>query len=234
MIDIIIPINQATTWEHNELRFTLRSFEMYLPDMGNVYIIGHKPAFITNVVHVPFREKSMYPAINMCQKIKRACELDVSNIFLYAADDHFLLPGFVFDAAYYDGDLEDRLRDPDDILYKKTLRNTLEHLISAPDPVYKNFDMNTPMLLQKECFLASMAQVDWEKPWGYCIKSIYGNHFDIPGVAQADGKIRVPKPYDYLREFIKDKVCLSTGMRINDDFKRLLTELYPNKSKYEQ
>lgn len=234
-IDIIIPVNQATTWAYEELRYTLRSFEMYCPEIGNVYIIGHKPTFVQNVIHVPFREKSMYPATNLYQKLKVACEMEeVSELFIYAHDDHFLLPGYVYDAAYCEGDLEDELRREGDPIYKRTVRNTLEFLLAMPEPKYRNFDVNVPMAMSKKAFLTAMAQVNWERNWGYCIKSLYGNMYDILPARIEDCKIRSPKPYDYLRDFIKDKPGFSSGMRINDDFKKLLTELYPNKSKYEQ
>jgi hypothetical protein len=236
MIDIVIPHNQSSRWECNELRYTLRSFEMHFELIGNVYIIGHKPSFLQNVIHIPFREKSMYPAINIYQKLKLACETkEVSGAFIYAADDHFLQWQYVYDAAYYHGDLENRLCDPGEPIYNRTIRNTLEHLISSAEPRIKNFDAHTPMMMGKTNFLAAMSQVDWEKPWGYCIKSLYGNHSDLMGAPiESDGKIRASKSYDYLRGFIKDKVCLSSGPDFNDDFKKLLNELYPNKSKYEQ
>lgn len=233
-IDAVIPMNQQSVWNNNELRFTLRSFEQTMP-IRNVYLIGTKPLFIKNVIHLPFRDKSMYAATNICEKLKYACvQEEISEMFIYANDDHYLLPGFDIGAAYYDGDMEQQLRDHPDILYKKTIRNTLEYLLSMPgEPMYKNFDIHTPILLSKKSFLAAMAQINWSRPWGYCIKSMYGNIYGLPGVAALDGKVRGARTYDYLRGFIKDKVCLSSGNVINEDFKRLLTELYPNKSKYE-
>lgn len=234
-IDVVIPLDNRSVWNNNELRFALRSLCKYLPDHGSVIIIGTKPLFLQNIIHIPYRDRSEYPSINIYRKTMEASMHPlISDNFLMMHDDHYLLPGYDPTKYYYNHDVEEELRTADHILYKRVIRNTLNALINhSPDVTMWNYDVHTPIMYNKKQFLHVANQFQWLVDWGLMNKSIYCNYFNLPGTQILDGKIRLNKEYEYLVEFIKDKVVLSSGDHINPAFKRLLNELYPDKCKYE-
>lgn len=235
MIDVIVPMNNRSEWNNNELRYALRSAEQVLGDIiRRVFIIGTLPNSIKNVVHVPFRDKSTFPATNIYRKLMNIClHHDVSDGFIFMADDQYLLNGFMFDAAYYSQPLEDELRYHPNPIYKRTLRNTLQALLDLGKPTM-NYDIHLPLLMNKQVFIEAMRQVDWvRQDYGYCIKSLYCNIAEVHGVKTFDAKVRSGQTLEYYHEFMKTRVGISSSDHVNQDFKNLLNQLYPKKSKYE-
>jgi hypothetical protein len=53
-IDVVYPLGTGSVWQDNELRYSLRSLEKNFPDLGRVYVVGHKPDWLGNVEHIPF------------------------------------------------------------------------------------------------------------------------------------------------------------------------------------
>jgi hypothetical protein len=233
-MDIVIPMNRQSTWNDNELRFALRSLEQHVAHR-RVWIIGYRPDWLKNVEQIKLRDKSYYPAINIHRKIRTACETkDISERFMYMADDHYILPTFDITRTYYHQEIEDVLRDHPDPLIRKVVMNTLQVLLDR-DTTMRWYDLHVPIVYEKEQYLRTMGQFDWMQPSGYAIKTLYRN---MAGDQQhdqevPDGKVRAPKTYHQLKEFIRDKVVFSSGKYVGDDMIKLLSELYPNPSKYE-
>jgi hypothetical protein len=231
MMDIIIPLHDRSAWNHNELRYALRSIKF---EHDRVWVIGSKPDWLHNVIHLPLRDKTNFPATNIYQKLMYACETEgVSDNFMMLHDDHYLLPSFQYDAAYYEGDVERAMLNCKDYLQQRPIMNTVDRLLRDRQASMKYFDISTPMMFNKKAFVEAMLSVDWMWPYGYCIKTIYCNYHRIDGVESADGRVNVDKTYSSLLEFSHGRVCLSSADKMNDDFKRFLQTMFPEKSKYE-
>lgn len=72
------------------------------------------------------------------------------------------------------------------------------------------------------------------KPYGYCLKSIYGNRNDLPAIITADVKIYAVSTYENIMLKIKGAKFFSTNDNVfGNSMIQILEELYPIKSKYE-
>lgn len=223
MIDVIIPCKQIG--EDIELRYCLRSIEKYLSGVGQIFLIGDKPAWLQNVIHIPATDEPGYKWSNknLYEKTRIAIKDErLSEHFLYVHDDHFLLQQYEADKFpfYYSTQWEGT--GP----YRETIKNTKMLLGECV-----NFDVHCPILLNKFWFRALNA-LDWSKEWGYGIKTYYvhqlGQRVDFTKIA--DCKIREGNP----RPQIAGRPWFSTDDRnLGQRMIELLQELYPEKSKYE-
>src|SRR5688500_13003685 len=105
-MDVVYFLSNESTWQDGELRYSLRSIEKNLQQPGKVWIIGHKPAWIRNVRHIPFPDpyKSNKDANLILKLIRLAIESDLSNDFIAMSDDHYILKPTAkdfFDTVYY-------------------------------------------------------------------------------------------------------------------------------------
>lgn len=230
MTDIVIPLNNRSTQKNLELRDCLRSIEKHLTGVGNVFIIGDCPEWLTNIIHIqcPEDPRNRYRDRNIMLKMQEACkDSRVSDDFLMVHDDHFLLSHYEAAAFpyYHMGPLV-----PSDSQYGKTKQNTLSLL----GPV-NNYDTHCPILFNKEKFMRSVARADWSKWYGYCLKTLYCVMNGIEGEYIDDIKIRMPLTADGITGMLHGRKWFSIGDRCfaPGGMLDVLNELYPNKSKYE-
>lgn len=231
---IVIPLGRGSRWNDTELRYCLRSVEKHLTGYGEVIIIGEKPSWLRNVVHIPFDEgpapQSHEKERNIFNKIMVACNDGwVTNRFLFMNDDHFLLQNFeaVRFPFYYDSTLNVLMTVTD---YKHTVKNTLDYFNGA---LVGNFDVHAPIVYHREYF-PWLSKADWSVKWGYCIKSMYCEKNGIIGDRYPDLKINEVYPADKIRNLITGRPWFSIGDRAREGgLLKVLQELYPKKSKYE-
>lgn len=232
MIDIVIPY-----WENEgqELRYALRSFEKYFSGVGNIFIIGDKPSWVNwkaNIIHIAAKDgnRMMGRERNIYKKLMLACAHPaVSDTFLFANDDHFMLQHFPAAAFpyYFHTHLEHSLSLAGDNPYRQTIQNTIDLL----GKFFQNYDSHCPILLEKQLFMKTFSAVDWTRPYGYCLKTVYCHANGIKGEICLDVKIRRRGEYVALPAglpyFSADDKAMDKSLRMT------LETLYPNKSKYE-
>src|SRR6056297_2738384 len=92
-MDVVYTIGRSCNIEdYWELRMSLRSLS-FLTDIGNVFIVGHKPEWCKNVIHIPHEDpyKSNKDG-NLINKLISACfHPDLSEEFLWFSDDQYVL-----------------------------------------------------------------------------------------------------------------------------------------------
>lgn len=235
MIDIVIPLDGALSfWGNNELRYCLRSIYKHLSGYRNIYLVGDKPDFIHNVIHISHTNWPECKEANIHQKILMACRRhEMSEDFLFLNDDHFLTSAFKATEFpfFYQGTLDKIIYERQALdTYKEALIHTYFELNDKSLPV-KYFDVHTPILYNKIKFMIATS-VDWANKQ-YVIKSLYANTFQIEGAEYMDAKIdTMPENFD---EYIKGKLMFSTGGGYSMGKKILpyLEKLYPEKSPWE-
>jgi hypothetical protein len=233
---IIIPLGRGSRYNDTELRYCLRSIEKHLTGYGDIFIIGEKPDWLRNVVHIPFPDqgdKTYDKERNIYSKIMAACDDPrVTDDFLFMNDDHFLLQGYearVF-PYYCHGWLSEYMTVTD---YKNTVRNTNDLLWPlGHDCLY--FDIHSPILYNKEKF-TWLLTTDWTKPFGYCIKTVYGNCIEgLTAHEYPDLKISEAYPASKIHKLLTGRAWFSVHDRaFNGGIRQVLQDLYPLKSKYE-
>jgi len=129
MIDLVYTIKaNDSTWEDNELRYSLRSIEKYLSGVGQVFIIGDCPDFLTNVIHIPAtdEENREWKDRNIYRKLLIACnDVRISENFLFVNDDHYLTQPFEA------GKFPFYYREPDMIKTITKVKNDVEWIPTA-------------------------------------------------------------------------------------------------------
>lgn len=232
---IVIPLGLGSRWDNRELRFALRSVEKHLTGYGDIFLIGERPAWLQNVIHIPATDgdKTYDKERNIFAKIMLACNDDrVTENFLFMNDDHFLLQGYEADKFpfYYDGLLSDKMTVTD---YKYTVRNTQDWLLGA---AVDYMDIHCPIIYNRKKFEWCVPSADWSKPYGYCIKSAYCYINGIVGSPRyPDLKLNEPLPATRIKELITGRAWFSMGDRAREGgMLQVLQELYPAPSKYEK
>lgn len=100
-MDILYVIGRGSSWENNELRYSLRSLEKYGINVGRVFIAGYCPDFINqNIVQwIACPDEYEYKHKNILRCIEMAvAQSDIADDFLYSSDDHFYIKPTDFDA----------------------------------------------------------------------------------------------------------------------------------------
>lgn len=220
MRKVVIPYKHC--YGAIELKYCLRGIEKYVDD-AEVIVIGDLPKGVHNITHIPFKDRPEYKwkERNIYEKI-----MLVNDDFLFFNDDHFLLEPFNYE-YHYSGTLEDQIKEYSKNPFAQVLRNTKEVFGNI-----KNYYRHQPILMKNHVF--KKINVDWNKEWGYCVKSIYCHLAGVEGKEYPDLKIRRPTTEKNIREQIKGRQYFSTeDGALNIDMIRVLESVYPNKSKHD-
>lgn len=202
-----------------ELRYAIRSMVKHFKPLSGVLLIGDKPLWYTGD-HIPYADLKGEKERSMQLKVLQAPD----EIFLYSNDDYFAAQDFDRSLPdYYDTDCRDMAaRHPIDS-YRKLYNNCLPH--------WKNFDIHTPMIVDKRSFQAAYYKMDAQTP----IKTTYGNFLCAPRTCLADCKISGEHSTDEIIYATKDRPFFSThDSAINLDMIGFLQSKYPNASPYER
>lgn len=235
-MDIVIPLSPWSRNNNMDLRYALRSFAKFM-DHTAVFIVGHKPDWITNVIHLPFRDdpQPAFRESNIFMKVKYYLEHGGSEKFIFANDDHFLLKEFNPEAPYpHKGTLKECLdsRRADDP-YRHTIQNTI-NLIGAQK---HNFDMHCPIVMDSNVIEFQFGDhIKWKTKYGFLFKTLYVNGL-FRGYPTVDFKINDPMKEDIqtIPTVFKTLPFFSTSdMAFDDKMAGLMEMLYPDKSRYEK
>jgi hypothetical protein len=230
LTDIVIPLNNRSTQKNIELKYCLRSIERYLSGVGNIFIIGYCPDWVTGCIHIPADEdpRNRFRDRNIMNKMMIACKDErVSDDFLMVHDDHFLLADYEAGAfPYYHMGLINEGQGQ----YGDTKQNT-RALIGQTN----NYDCHCPILFNKEKFI-KVTRADWSKWYGYCLKTLYCVMNGIQGEYMKDIKIRMPLKAKEINQMIAGRPWFSIGDRCwtEGGMKEVLQMLYSTPSKYER
>lgn len=95
--DIVYILGTGSIFNNEELRYSLRSVQMFIKGVRNVFVVGEDPGFLSdNVIYIP--AKDIYPCDlknkdrNLWHKLEIACRHPlISEDFLFSADDNLVL-----------------------------------------------------------------------------------------------------------------------------------------------
>lgn len=219
MTDIVIPYRK--TIDTKELRYCLRSIETYLTDVGQVFIVGELPDWVQNVVHIPYADNPdwRFKERNIYEKTLAACDDErVSDPFLFMNDDHYFLTRTSCNDILH---LYTCTPPTSGKYFDTTMRNTWGVM-----GIGRYYDIHFPILYQKARYKRILSALDWSKPYGYCIKSIYCKGFgELESLKTADNKLREPGERPTGDWFSTSDKSFTES---------IMQELYPNISKYER
>lgn len=238
MIDVVYILGKESRWHDAEIKYSVRSVEKYLQNYRNIIIIGEKPAFFNNeIIHIPAKDEFGNKATNIMTKIlKAANHRGITKQFMLFNDDYFLLKPT--DATtyphYYKNTLPQALeKNRSNHEFYSHLNATIKALEGQSLPL-KNFDSHYPILYDKHKVRMVVDMYEWAIPFGYVFKSLYCNTVGIEGIMLEDCKINHPHILSNWPNLTKGRHMFSIGDRcVNKSMEQYLTNLYPDKSKYE-
>jgi hypothetical protein len=238
VIPLSAPLGFGSRQDDIELRYCLRSIERHLSGYGDIFIVGHMPKWVQGCIHIPATDdpKTWNKEKNIFNKIMLACQDErISEDFLFMNDDQYLLQKYEAGSFpfYCFGLLSDHVAREDQ--YGNTAKNTAQH-IEVSD-FY--FDVHCPIVYNKSVF-RSLQQFDWEKKYGYCIKTMYMQEYwkagnRVRAIEHADIKINEPISSNKIRMMISDHCWFSIGNKaFEGGIMGVLQELYSKPSRYER
>lgn len=219
MIDIVIPYTRSADSDEIELKLCLSSIDRHMFNHGFVYIIGDKPGFDGDYLHVEEKDRGRGKQDNIRIKIEAACgRLDITDPFLFMNNDYFLLKPMDAEGvkAAYNKTIFQAYQDKRKIgSYKNALKNTVDLLGEDKN----HYDIHYPIQYHKEHFINAMRYAnwhDWTKRDGFVIKTLYCKA-PVPGPCRwGDFQMDDPKLKDHLltteeiHEVVKDWPMFST------------------------
>lgn len=236
-LDLVYVLGTGSPWDNGELRFSLRSIEVYLSGVNNIFIVGQKPKWLTNVIHLPFQDLFPCKERNIMLKVARACgHPDLSTEFLHLHDDHFCcFPQQADEIPYWHGGSLERTANsvkPGNH-WRDAVLNT-HKVLKERGLTTDNFDLHYPMIFNKVFYPPTMDSYNWKEPRGYVVKSLYANSLKIKGVRSPDLKINDRLSYGSIFQRLSGRKWYSIGNGgLSGDFKKFLLAFYPEPSKYE-
>ena len=243
-MDVVYVLGNGSKWRDNEIRFSLRSIERNLRNVGNVIIVGERPEFLQNVIHVQAKdifEPGLNADGNIITKVLAACKFEgLSDNFLFINDDHLVLQDInIADVpSLHKGDMTTFKEKYWKLnFWRGRLKRTME-ILKTKGYTTLHFDCHTPILFNKNKFPEVVKQFDYQDGIGYTMKSLYGNNeYAADGILLTDQKKTIFKHYTL--EQIEDRLKGIQFMSFNDvglnqSLKLWLIENFSSKSKYEK
>ena len=236
-MDLCYVLGTGSSWDNNELRYSLRSIETYLSGIEKVFVVGHRPNFLTNVIHLPFSDRFPCKEKNIMLKLARACgHPELSTEFLHIHDDHFCLaPQEAELIPYWHGGALERTAKSvkQGNHWRDAVLNT-HKVLTLRGLTTDNYDLHYPMIFNKDLYPGIMDIYNWKEPRGYVVKSLYANTMKIKGVRSPDLKINERLSFGSMVARLQGRSWFSLGNGgLSGEFKKLLMALYPDKSKFE-
>lgn len=208
MIPVLIPYKAEPN--HTELKYTIAGLRKFVPYELHIITIGDRNPYSDLNIDYPSEDNALHRDRNMFQKLMFAMP-GIEGDFIYSADDNFLLqefdpvPRFSTEWANIG-------------LYRNTEMNTRKLIGEC-----KNWDFHYPSLMNKEKFLKAFEHVPFDRPYGFCIKTIYYESIKAIGVPAVDCKLR---EYPVYNDDWKKWGCVSTGWKNFECIESYLKELY--------
>jgi hypothetical protein len=235
VMDIVYILGSGSVWQNNEIRYSLRSVEKNISDLGNVFIVGEKPDWIQNVFHIPYPDSFREKWKNGFYKIRRAClEEKISDTFLLMNDDFFIREKIEAEnyPYYYNGLLSYSER-----FHSKRVKTT--RAITAERLKYNNrgllnFSIHRPFRYNKEMFYF-LPDIPLSLK-GFSVRSFYANYYNIPAVPSKDpliSPLSSGKDFEKIVSGSTDFSIFSSTAR-SPVFHNWIQSLFPDPSSFER
>jgi hypothetical protein len=247
-IDVVYPLNpMAKGPEDLELRYSLRSLDPQ-PWAGDVYVIGHRPPWLKNALHIPMGDQwpVNFKDKNIIKKMLCACaEPRISDPFIANSDDQYWLkpinPGEMgIPPREFPAQMD---RDRFGRVYRngwvKRQALTVEFLKKNKRAEIR-FDGHVPYLIDKGQYIRTMNQIPWEMGEGFLIVVYHGWNFHTDNgfkIEDRDGVlVRVKedlKPEEIEERTAKALFLNHSNKGLSVGMKDFLKNRFPNPSRWE-
>ena len=209
-----------------ELRYSLRSIEKNFPH-EKVFIIGEKPNWVTNVIHVKVIDRSKDVFYNTEHKVYKATlQENLSEEFFVFHDDFIIKKPIKDFKRLHKRPLKETLKTRAKGTYWIALKK-IEKIF--PDGL--DYELHYPYFFNKSNLKKLF--IKYPLTTSHNINSLYCNEFKVDSIKSQDCKVR---NIENLKESLKkESLFLSTSdnLALDKAFEKTMNTIFPNKSKYE-
>lgn len=246
VLSIVIPyVTSTAKWD--ELRIALRSIvKNFNPNMAiRLFVVADKlPEWMSDeVTLIPCEQitnQRFAKAYDAVKKLKAViAHPEVSEIFIYTYDDTvFLNPAPLknYAVAEINRDTDITKWDGGNI-WKEIMMNTVERLVANKLPTY-NYETHLPRVLSKTRLSEIFEKFGFQKR-PYHFSTIYFNYFGVPDVLLSKDKlikadIRSNLTLEEINKLTQARAFLNyNDDGLNENLKKFLLELFPDKCRFE-
>lgn len=234
--DLVYVLGEGSPWKDNEIRYSLRTVEKYLPHR-KVFIVGQRPIWLANIEWIAAVDCCNIKQKNAVYKILAACKDErVSDDFILMNDDFFFMKPCEEIKNYQLGTLQKKLGEHKTKLgrYFMAMKYTIEFLKERGIKYPMDFEPHYPCIFNKEKFIRIFDRID-QGQHGMLHRSIYFNLLGEKGEPMKnDLKIYVYDEFKY--KHAREWPFFSTSdatirQKAMQDF---IMHRFPNPSRYEK
>lgn len=233
-MDAVYVLGKGSGWRDLELLYSLRALHAHVSGIRRVVVVGHRPPWLRDVLHVPHKDPHAYKERNIYEKLLTAClRADLTDKILFLNDDHVAGAPAAAAAipAYRGREILELARALPPSNYRLGLENTHRRLAERGHTTW-NFDVHTPLVVDRGLFVAAMTSYDWRER--FVMKSLYANTVGLPGHPCTDLKLVRAHTMQELVRILKGRPWWSHGpTALGPNLKALLAALYPDPSPWE-
>lgn len=163
-MDLLFVVGDSCQWDnYEEFRYSLRSWQTFYKDLKRVFVVGNRPDWLIGVQHIKVKDTSG-PAANIIQKILLACDSNISDDFIYSADDYFLLKESKLEDFWKVGTVGNfKTPHPDkDNPYVSLLNSNFEILKRHGYSSFLNCENHCPRVINKHKYKRVMSSLPWK------------------------------------------------------------------------
>lgn len=228
---LVYPLGQGSTWQNNEIRYSIRSAVKHFAVSG-VIVIGGRLSWL-DAEYVQCQDKNLPKMYNTTRKLQAAVNSDsIPERFVWMNDDFFFRQDMDSVPCLHKRTLaESRTGHPTKGgLYWHSIRET-EQLVMEKLNINTPLDysLHCPMVLEKQKVAETLELMGGPK--SLLFRSVYGNHHRLESTQHEDMKLRVFRdmPKDHWPFFSTSDVIVRERR-----FTAWLESQYPEKSRFER
>jgi len=229
-MDLLYLLGNGSAWDNNELRYSLRSACAHVPH-DRVIIVGERPAWLRNVVHIPAFD--VYPMKVACtwHKLLVACRHEaVGSQFVLMNDDFLFLQDHATPLhTYVRGTIQQRITagPKHECYYYELMNKAMMGLRSMGIAEPLDFDGHHPMPMRTSSVLSvasKMGDTGAEFAW----RSMVGNWHPVRTTYVPD-----PKLYHWQGAPTDPFISLGEELERYPEFIQWITHRFPDVCRYE-
>jgi hypothetical protein len=230
--DVLYILGDGSTWNNRELRYSLRSVDLYLPH-DRVFIAGSCPDWCS-AYHIPVEDIGPGKLANSVYKLTVALQSGLlADEIVLMNDDFFLLEKRDPLPVAHKGRLAESLTNHPSHqgYYYTAMVSMLRELeeVGIEDPL--DYGLHVPFLLRRDWAMQVLQDCEELEDEGYLFRTAYGNLLGIGGERAEDVKqhgFRWEAPPAGQWCFSTDDVMVN-----NRRFQEFMARTYQKPSRYE-
>jgi hypothetical protein len=234
-VDVVYTLSSESRHDDIELRYSLRSLQKYAKNLGRIFVVGHKPHWLTGVTNIPHVGGHACKDADIINKLRLACESGISERFIFASDDQCLLAPT--DLATMPATFSAVARTPNKNKWEKRLHATAGY-VASKGVTPENFDTHTFQPHSRIEFLAAVKDAPYDTKQGLTVNTLALNLSPSVFRASLNGDkttlYKAVKNADALRKMLAGRRHLGyNDNAMTAAFMLVLGELFPEPSQYE-